>query len=303
MSITPCVLTALLSFTAVTLNILTIFAVKRTVALSKNLKLLLLNLVFSDTGVGLLVQPLYFALLMMEMDQMDPSSLSSIATYNAYLVTLNFFVASSFLGVTSLTADRFLAVHLHLRYQELVTYKRVVAVVTSIWVFSAFLSLLSHWREMEAEYLYLFCQFFCLVATAFFNLKLYSAVKQHTKQINTLQTYPGDQDSDKDRALRTERLKKSAVMIFCVYLVLLVCFLPNLIAGFIERASNSVLSNERNKLGFMVIDMLIFLNSCINPVIYCWKMKYIRHAVKNILRKIVLRTDSGNVYAEGGSFL
>ena len=142
MSITPCVLTALLSFTAVTLNILTIFAVKRTVALSKNLKLLLLNLVFSDTGVGLLVQPLYFALLMMEMDQMDPSSLSSIATYNAYLVTLNFFVASSFLGVTSLTADRFLAVHLHLRYQELVTYKRVVAVVTSIWLFSAFLSLL-----------------------------------------------------------------------------------------------------------------------------------------------------------------
>ena len=303
MSIIPCVLTALLSFTAVTLNILTIFAVKRTVALSKNLKLLLLNLVFSDTGVGLLVQPLYFALLMMEMDQMDPSSLSSIATYNAYLVTLNFFAASSFLGVTSLTADRFLAVHLHLRYQELVTYKRVVAVVTSNWLFSAFLSLLGLWRENEAAYLILSIQFFCLFATAFFNLKLYSSVKQHTKQINTLQTYPGDQDSDKDRALRTERLKKSAVMIFCVYLVLLVCFLPNLIAGFIEHASNSVLSNERNKLGFMVIDMLIFLNSCINPVIYCWKMKYIRHAVKNILRKIVLRTDSGNVYAEGGSFL
>lgn len=74
MSIAGCVLTALLSFTAVTFNILTIFAVKRTVALSKNLKLLLINLAFSDTGVGLLVQPLYFALLMMEMDQMDRSS-------------------------------------------------------------------------------------------------------------------------------------------------------------------------------------------------------------------------------------
>ena len=291
MSIAACVLTALLSFTAVTFNILTIFAVKRTVALSKNFKLLLLSLAFSDTGVGLLVQPMYFALLMMEMEQKDPSSLSFIATNGALRATLTFFVASSFLGVTSLTADRFLAVHLHLRYQELVTYKRVVAVVTSIWVFSAFLSLLSHWREMEAEYLYLFCQFFCLVATAFFNLKLYSAVKQHTKQINTLQTYPGDQ-SDKDRALRAERLKKSAVMIFCVYLVLLVCFLPSAITGLIKKASNTVLKNNmQNEIGFLFIDMLIFLNSCINPLIYCWKMKYIRHAVKNILRKIFLGTD------------
>ena len=290
MSIAACVLTALLSFTAVTFNILTIFAVKRTVALSKNFKLLFLSLAFSDTGVGLLVQPMYFALLMMEMEQKDPSSLSFIATNGALRATLTFFVASSFLGVTSLTADRFLAVHLHLRYQELVTYKRVVAVVTSIWVFSAFLSLLDYWEANVASYMICSIHFFCLVATAFFNLKLYAAVKQHTKQINTLQTYPGDQ-SGEDRALRAERLKKSAVMIFCVYLVLLVCFLPNLIAGFIEHTSNSVLRNERNKLGFMVIDMLIFLNSCINPVIYCWKMKYIRHAVKNILRKIVLGTD------------
>ena len=291
MSIAACVLTALLSFTAVTFNILTIFAVKRTVALSRNFKLLLLSLAFSDTGVGLLVQPMYFALLMMEMEQKDTLSLPFFATNSALRATLAFFVASSFLGVTSLATDRFLAVHLHLRYQELVTYKRVVAVVTSIWLFSAFLSLLPLWRENVAAYLMLSIQFFCLFATAFFNLKLYSSVKYHTEQINTLQTFPSDQDSDKDRALRAERWKKSAVMIFCVYLVLLVCFLPNLIAGFIEHTSNSVLRNERNKLGFMVIDMLIFLNSCINPVIYCWKMKYIRHAVKNILRKIVLGTD------------
>ena len=290
MSIAACVLTALLSFTAVTFNILTIFAVKRTVALSKNFKLLLLSLAFSDTGVGLLVQPMYFALLIMEMERKDPLSLSFTATISAFHATLTLFVGSSFLGVTSLTADRFLAVHLHLRYQELVTYKRVVAVVTSIWVFSAFLSVFVHWREIEAEYLFLVFEFFCLVATAFFNLKLYSVVKQHTKQINTLQTYPGDQ-GDQDRALRAERLKKSAVMIFCVYLVLLVCFLPSVIAGLIKRASNSVPTNDANAIGFLFIDMLIFLNSCINPLIYCWKMKYIRHAVKNILRKIFLGTD------------
>ena len=287
-SITACVLTALLSFTAFTFNILTIFALKRTVALSKNFKLLLLNLAFFDTGVGLLVEPMYFALLMMEMDKLDLNSLSFIATERTYRTTYVFFAASSFLGVTSLAAERFLAVHLHLRYQELVTYKRFVAVVTSIWVFSAFLSLLDYWEANVASYLICSIHFFCLVATAFFNLKLYAAVKQHTKQINTLQTYPGDQ-SGEDRALRAERLKKSAVMIFWVYLVLLVCFLPNIIFGFIIFVSNDI--QVPNNVGFMVLDMLVFLNSSINPLIYCWKMKHIRHAVKNILCKILLGTD------------
>ena len=49
----------------------------------------------------------------------------------------NLFSLASFLGVVAVSVDRFLAVHLHLRYQELVTHKRVVAVVISVWVLSA----------------------------------------------------------------------------------------------------------------------------------------------------------------------
>ena len=40
-----------------------------------------------------------------------------------------FFSATSFSGVVAVSVDRFLAVHFHLRYQELVTHKRVVIVV------------------------------------------------------------------------------------------------------------------------------------------------------------------------------
>ena len=46
-------------------------------------------------------------------------------------------------GVAAVTVDRFLAIHLHLRYQELVTHKRVVAVV--IWLLHLFASFLSFW--------------------------------------------------------------------------------------------------------------------------------------------------------------
>ena len=65
-----------------------------------------------------------------------------IMSYYESLIPVNFFTYASLFSVTALCADRFLAIYLHLRYQELVTYKRVAAVVVSIWVIRALISLI-----------------------------------------------------------------------------------------------------------------------------------------------------------------
>ena len=59
----------------------------------------------------------------------------------AHIIQSFLFAFASFFGVVALAVDRFLAMQFHLRYQELVTQKRVVAVVFSLWVLSAFLSI------------------------------------------------------------------------------------------------------------------------------------------------------------------
>ena len=64
--IANCVANAFLSFTAIVLNVITIQALRKTPSLSRTLKTLLLNLSISDLGVGVLVQPLYVASLVME---------------------------------------------------------------------------------------------------------------------------------------------------------------------------------------------------------------------------------------------
>ena len=64
--IANCVANAFLSFTAIVLNVITIQALRKTPSLSRTLKTLLLNLSISDLGVGLLVQPLYVASLVMQ---------------------------------------------------------------------------------------------------------------------------------------------------------------------------------------------------------------------------------------------
>ena len=56
-----------------------------------------------------------------------------------------------FFRVFALTVDRLSAIHLHLRYQVLVTHKSVVVVVSSVWVLSAFIALLGlKWIQILA---------------------------------------------------------------------------------------------------------------------------------------------------------
>ena len=128
--IANCIYNAFLSITAIILNGITIQALRETSSLPKPLKILLLSLVVSDRGVGLLGEPFYLVLL---------RDNSADAAWTSFLFTLYLFPAAPFLGIMALSAGRFLAVHLHLRYQERVTHKRVVVVVFSMWVTSGLL--------------------------------------------------------------------------------------------------------------------------------------------------------------------
>ena len=124
-----CVLNGFLSYTAIVLNIITIHALRKTSSLP--LKTLLLSLSISDLGVGLLVQPLYVAFLAMEITKNSKNTDNIIAAY--WAIPNSLFVFLSFFGVFAITVHKFLAIHLNLRYQELVTQKRVVTVVISFW--------------------------------------------------------------------------------------------------------------------------------------------------------------------------
>ena len=67
-----CLFSSFLCYTAIMLNIVTIYAIRRTSSLPQTLKTLLLSLAVSDIGVGLLAQPLYVSLLVMWLQQNDP---------------------------------------------------------------------------------------------------------------------------------------------------------------------------------------------------------------------------------------
>ncbi|CAH3164936.1 unnamed protein product, partial [Porites evermanni] len=279
---------AFLSFTAIVLNIITMQALRKTSSLPKTLKTLLLSLAVSDLGVGLLVQPLYVAMLVMQIKQ-NTNSTAYSAVREARLIQGRTLVFASHFGVFALAVDRFLAIQLHLRYQELVTHKRVVAVVISVWVFSTLIPILLQGNDFKITRSVIVVV--CIVTTGLLYCKIYAAVRHHTNQIHALQVQQATQNEDMANAAR---LKKTSLATFYVYFVYLVCYLPlhfcylPLHCVFFAQTNGKtpLLSHLRH-----ITLTLVYLNSSLNPLIYCWKMRHIRQTVLDILR---------NIFAIGG---
>ena len=271
-----CFFNAFLSFTAIVLNIITMQALRKTSSLPKTLKTLLLSLAVSDLGVGLLVQPLYVAILVMEIKQ-NTNSTAYYTVNEAYSIERKTLVLASHFGVFALAVDRFLAIQLHLRYKELVTHKRVVAVVISVWVFSASISILVRLFGFSIMKPVIFVV--CVITTGLLYCKIYASVRHHTNQIHALQVQQATQNEDMANAAR---LKKSSLATFYVYFVYLVCYLPVSCVKFAKTNGETPLLFQ---LWYITLT-LVYLNSSLNPLIYCWKMRHIRQTVMDILRNI-----------------
>ena len=286
--ITACVLNAFLSYTAVMLNCLTIYALTKLSSLPRPLKTLLLSLAVSDLGVGLMVLPSRIASFVMIMEQKTENNPAYNITVKFFSFTFNLFGFASFFGVTLLSLDRFLAIYLHLRYQELVTYKRVYAAVISKWAFSAVLSFMRLWISEQILYIIFVVIYilFLLTMTAL-NYKIYEVVRHHANQIQaTLQVITA-QNNEVEMG-NAASMRKFGIATLLIYLAFLICYLPNLLSLIISLFSLT---------STVVLDLysltLLFLNSTLNPLIYCWKLRQIRQAVVNIVLRSMNNLTTG----------
>ena len=89
--------------------------------------------------------------------------------------------------------------------------------------------------------------------------------------------------SPNERNGKFASLIKSAIGTFYGFLVFLVCYLPIFICLALLATFGPNIALNRSLLFSCT---LVFFNSCLNPVIYCWKIKHIRQKVMNILRNM-----------------
>ena len=107
----------------------------------------------------------------------------------------------------------------------------------------------------------------CLTITGFIYCKIYSIVRHHKNQIHALQLQPVGQNQNGELA-NAARQKKSALATFYVYVVFVVCFLPILCV----KAAYQIYGESELRLHLLYYSLtLMYLNSSLNPLIYCWK--------------------------------
>ena len=279
-----CVVNSFLSYATVMLNIVLIVALRRTSSLPKTLKALILSVAVSDLGIGLVVQPLYIARLLMKIKNTNHHWNETYKDVDRTIGRTLGYV--SFFGVTTISVDRFLAIHLHLKhqelltYQEIVTYKRVVATVILSWLLGASLALtgvLSH--ENVFNLAGVTVVLVCLLTMGLIYFKISIVVRRHTVQVHA-QPAQAVAPNEENRSI-FEGVRKTAVGTFYVYLLFLACHLPIAIVILTGQKTN------KNRRHFKIYaETLLYLSSSLVPLVYSWKFRHIRCAFKNILRNI-----------------
>jgi len=271
-----------LCYATVTLNVVTIYVLRRTSALSKPLKTFLLSLAVSDLGDGLLGHPLYIAFLVALLRSNLSNHTSLVACTH---VVVNIVCLSSFFSIMALSTERYIAIQKPLRYQDIVTQKRVFRVVITIWLFSTFLGL--SFEFMVPESIAVGCiviiESLCFVATTWYSYKIYFIVRRHNIQMQAL-VQQVSQNSD---TVKISGFRESVRSTLWIYLAFWVCYLPRYFIWIVHQvqASKSIALEILEEFSLT----LVLLNSSINPIIYCWTMRHIRHTVVGILGNIFRR--------------
>ena len=150
-----------------------------------------------------------------------------------------------------------------------------------IWVYSAFVSFLILWGPIGTRDLVGTISFaFSFIITLVVYIRMYLTVRWHKNPIHSMQMRNEAQSEEIKNFIV---LIKSIVGTFYVYLVFLICYLPYFICKAIIQIHGSSIVLKKLYLYSLTF---VYLNSSLNPVIYCWKMKHIRHAIIDILRRM-----------------
>ena len=270
------------SITASLGNILILIALRKVTSIHPPTKLLFQCLAITDLGVGLISQPL-MATLMLLVDNIDIKILNIMFSHLFSSLSLTFCGVSVFAS-TALSVDRLFALFLGLRYRHVVTLKRARAVL-ACGCLASLLTLLvcSFHAKTEVGIIIVI-----ILLTVYLSISLFSYTKivlrlrQHQSSVRD--NFQQGQANRGGIPLNLERYKKTVVSIALVQLALFICHFPSNIFNilfYLRRIPPGI-----DLILYYHTVTLVFLNSSLNPFLYCWRIKEIRQAVKATIRRV-----------------
>ena len=263
-----------LSVTATLGNALILVAFHKVLSLNPPSKLFLRCLAFSDLCVGLVVQPLaVVSLLAAFYHRWNFCRIAELLWYSLSIVMADFTLAT----LSAISIDRLLALSLGIRYRHVVTMKRARMVLALFLLFSIG-NCLTQYVNYFVFLVYSASIWILLLITSIYcYVRIFFVFRNHVQaQVN-----PQGQPNGIPQ-LNLSRYKRTVSTALWVFAALIICYLPFGL-GLIGRTIESEIT-ERVVITACFGVTLVYLNSSLNPLLYCWKIREVRHAVKEILR-------------------
>lgn len=268
-----CILNAVFMLTSVLENSLVLAAILRTPSLRSPSIIFLCSLASSDLFVGLVVQPVYIAYHLTE----------STTVYQVLSSMAGSGCGFSLLVMTAITVDRFLALHYPMQYPNLVTAHRAFSISVTLWIISILLSLCLFWKMEAYHFAAAVSIAICLLLSSACYVRIYRIVQKHQFQIH-VQHIAVEKSHSGNISQTVLRSAKGAKNTFIYYIGMILCYIPLF-------ASMSILtmSPDRWTTAWTLADTAAFMNSSINPFLYCWRLREIRTAVVKTARQMLCK--------------
>lgn len=265
-------------------NLLVLVALRKVTSINPPTKLLFRCLAATDLCVGLIEQPLFVILLLT--DFASPTALHYVSqVYSA----LNFILCGvSMLTAATISIDRLLALVLGLSYKPTVTVKRVGIVLIIFWLaslsvgFSHYIGLYS--VAYGSSFIFILLSIF---ASVFSFTKIAPKLRQQQAQVQ--QRVGQEQANGGGIRLNIARYKKMVHSVAWLQMALIVCYMPSLTVVILSRI---VTQRFGNLFLYYSAITVLFTNSSVNPILYCWRIGEIKKEVGNTLKKICQRSST-----------
>ena len=283
-AITASVLAAAISPVATLENALVLVSFWRTPSLLTPANVLLISLAMTDLGTGLITAPLFSISSIAKL--MEDEGLFCKVT-PVYMAAATCLSGISLTTLTAISVERYTALRVHLRYNEVVTMRRVCVVAMGMWIVGISVAAAGATSTVQVTIIGSVIMIpLCLAATAFCYIKIHRVVRRHQAQISAqIPRQIGQQQGENSFDMKV--FKKSFVDMLVIYVLFLVHFTPLVVVSLI------VLTRGATIQVLAVSDLaetLLLFNSALNPLLYCWRSQAVRSAVKETAQKLFCRS-------------
>ena len=250
---------------------------KRALHLPSNI--LLGSLAVSDILIAIVAEPVWIAKISSIINGYYSKTLEKVTNGTMFI-----FLLISVLNIMAVSIDRYIAIFHPFWYHAKATCTTHLIVAIGVLAASIVLYILLipinmiHKSLPRLAYISFIC--ISLVIVSYCNLKIFSLIRNQTRQINEVSDSPNEEADGNVAARETQEMSKAAIIVV-ITILFFTLYMP-----FIVKVSIKMWVTEKDRNKATLVDFWvlfpILLNSCVNPIVYYIRMKRFREAAKEV---------------------